>query len=278
MYVWCELQRRTNICSAQLDYCISARATLHTLSVEVSNAGVSPVHAAAWLLASSSSTKPSRTSANDSAYHSQSTALDPNLGPQKKRKRDNANLEVLKEYECTYIDMSGNYCPQRFKDKTDWKRHEEVHWPQSIWPCLLHEGINIVPTCHVCNNWIDMNQNLQQTGHALCILAPPREKHCPNRKDKLKLHLKESHSVSAVLLDSWQQPVYSPWKHQCGFCGESFTDWNLRCSHIAQHFANGMKMIPDWKEPWTEDDFNAGGNGGDGGDDDDDFQDGHDEG
>ena len=45
----------------------------------------------------------------------------------------------------------------------------------------------------------------------------------------------------------------SDWKRQCGFCGVYCPNWEARCTHVSRHFTAGMRMIPDWKDPWPAD-------------------------
>lgn len=91
--------------------------------------------------------------------------------------------------------------------------------------------------------------------HGQCLGRVLRMNHDFHRKDKLIKHAKEVHGC-VPNVDTWYTDINSDWKRQCGFCGETFTDWDTRCVHVSGHFATGLRMRPHWKDPWPEDDEN----------------------
>lgn len=77
--------------------------------------------------------------------------------------------------------------------------------------------------------------------------------HAFRQKGQFIKHLLEAHQCT-VDADMWCTGVRSGWKRQCGFCGELFSDvWNERYAHVSAHMLAGLRVIPDWKDPWTED-------------------------
>jgi serine/threonine protein kinase len=265
-----------HISAAQLEFCIKARheilPILNDLISASTNLGMPTDQVLRWLgrVESQSSTeKPTI----DSAYHSNVNTLSGEHVPKKKRKL-NARESSSKSYQCTYIDTNGEYCLREFRDSTDWKRHEETHWPQKRWECLI-EGSNSTASCHICSGNIDLAGQQVMNDHAGCVGRTLRHNHSFPRKDKLKLHVKNFHDCIANV-DTWYTAVASGWKRQCGFCGSTLTGWGARCEHVGLHFMEGKRMLPDWRDPWHPDAFTFN-QGSDDDNDDNDDNDEHDE-
>lgn len=78
----------------------------------------------------------------------------------------------------------------------------------------------------------------------------PEAKRSFARLDALVQHIRLVHKVPlerrnrAVNLSDWRRALRSDdqAKWICGFCQRVFTDWNLRCRHVAQHFTDGQDM------------------------------------
>lgn len=76
------------------------------------------------------------------------------------------------------------------------------------------------------------------------------------RKDKLSEHLEKDHTIpkqhaqdQAVI---WSFAIESHWPRQCGFCYETFDNWDLRASHLIEdHFKKG-ESIKSWRIPVLE--------------------------
>jgi len=263
------------ISAAQLESCIKAKheilPTLNDLISATVNLGLPTDHVVRWLetIDARNSTNKSTT---DSAYQSQLTKLGGRNTPKKKRKLNEGDEIVSKPYECTRIDSDDEYCLHEFTTFTDWKRHEETHWPQKRWECLI-QGSNTTASCHICSGNIDLAGHQLVNNHAGCVAGNVRKGHSFPRKDKLMLHVKEKHDWNANI-DNWYEDLISNWKRQCGFCGSMFTMWDARCEHVGQHFLEGKRMTTDWKDPWRSDSVTFGQ---DGDDDDDDNNDNNDD-
>jgi serine/threonine protein kinase len=239
------------ISTAQLESCIKAKheilPILNDLMSTTTNLGLPTDHVVRWFgkVEAQNSTKKSIT---DSAYQSYTNPLSDEHIPKKKRKIDARDESSSKPYQCTYIDSNGKYCLHEFGNFTDWKRHEETHWPQKRWECLI-QGSNSTVSCHICSGNIDLAGQQLINHHSGCVGTTYRKGHSFLRKDKLKLHVKTCHDCIANI-DTWFEGVVSDWKRQCGFCGSMFTEWDTRCEHVGHHFMEGMRMIPDWKDSW----------------------------
>jgi serine/threonine protein kinase len=243
------LAEMLGISTAQLELCIKAKREilpiLNQLMSTTTNLGVPTDHVVQWIRKVETQNSPKK-SAADSAYQSLTNPLSDEHKPNKKRKIDARDENSSKPYQCTHIDSNGKYCLREFSNFTDWKRHEETHWPQKRWECLIQES---TISCHVCSGNIDLVGEQLVNHHAGCR-GTYRRGHYFARKDKLQLHVKSHHHCEANV-DTWYANVPSDWKKQCGFCGARFTEWNARCEHVGQHFMEGKRMIPDWKDPWS---------------------------
>lgn len=107
-----------------------------------------------------------------------------------------SGMDVSKPYSCTE-----EGCLMKFKTKCDWRRHEETHYPQSEFICLLK------PEC--------------------------KSKKFP-RKDKFLEHLKKFHDDETYLpeMKDWQQPIATNTTFGCPRCDQKFPTWLERCIHI----------------------------------------------
>jgi hypothetical protein len=175
---------------------------------------------------------------------------------QPSRRRSNAGTSEATNWQCTF-------CRQSLAPKS-WRRHEETqHRPKHIWICLA-SGPTVMPRSNshslpVC---------------AFCPLQNPQHDHCNNahrmlecvqktedertflRPDHLRQHVKNFHktSLSEDVRNLWRRD--GPGKNTnegwlCGFCNEDLQTWDMRETHIAGHFKEGLTMA-DWKAPPTE--------------------------
>ncbi|KAG4431846.1 hypothetical protein IFR05_012663 [Cadophora sp. M221] len=245
------------ISSTQLDFCIAVRSAvlphIENAVFASANLGFPADYAVRWYREIQSSNQTPKRDHKDSAYQSGINIVKDHVQPRKKRKRPVTGVNGLKPYQCTRIKPDGTYCLQENIHLADWKRHEETHWPQKRWECLIH-GINGNVACHFCGGQIDLAGQNTIT-HGQCLGRVLRMNHDFHRKDKLIKHTKEVHGCVANV-DTWYTDINSDWKRQCGFCGEIFTDWDTRCAHVSGHFAAGLRMRPHWKDPWPEADEN----------------------
>lgn len=74
------------------------------------------------------------------------------------------------------------------------------------------------------------------------------------RDDLLTQHVRQKHRSVGIdgrnqifysdvhdLTSSWERPFCAAIP-SCGFCPRKFTDWGLRCQHVARHFIAGQDM------------------------------------
>ena len=240
------------ISTIQLELYIEAREVigpkLEDLASASENLGIPAEHVAAWFL-QVHPRKSSRDVMNDSAYHSNVNNSQEGTRPAKRLKTVGDEAPP-KPYECTFIGHGKSYCLQSSKDYGDWKRHEEKHYPQRRWVCLI-QGSSEGRSCHACSGRIDLAGELVTTTDAACLTLHARQGHFFPRRDKLLAHVRSEHLCDASI-GTWHQNVSGDWKRQCGFCGELFSEWEQRCRHVGPHFQQGRRMILDWKDPWPE--------------------------
>ena len=184
------------------------------------------------------------------------------------------SLSVGSSNKVDYPFACTNRCGRVFKRKDDWRKHEEINYPQEIWVCHLEP----------------------------CVLGPI-EKRTSFRKDKFREHLAKKHPVMDVTdedVRSARLTVDSKFSRKCIFrdCNEEFDGWKGRIDHLAEHMVtkwdisqwrNSADESNETREETTDDDSsdselsssdsdkslsnlgNAGWNPDDSGDDSDDF-------
>ena len=176
----------------------------------------------------------SDSSASIQTYERNAISRAPNLSNQVRE-------PYQKPYECTW-----QACQKSFASKSDWKRHEEVHCPQWYWVCTL--------------------ESRPEEKSSTSIPCTRKFK----RDDHLREHLKKDHKCADLSkVAAGRQPLIrkTPFKRQCGFCGQMTRDWLNRIDHIAEHFKNGRRMS-EWRDPWPEDGFEEESDPGEDDDDD----------
>ena len=248
------------ISQSQLDLCIKVRHEIMPifgrLSSTGSSNGLQADKVAQWFVEEQSQQSNMRRR-NDSAYQYKADVSEDMPLRTKKRKMTTGHDNTLKYYQCTFIQSEdGQYCEKEFTNYSDWKRHEETHWPQKHWVCLCADrsGTGGAIVCHFCSGHIALVGQPSTTSHHTCIDRMSRKGHSFPRKDKLSKHVKEAHGCDANI-DLWYKAHVSEWKQQCGFCGSTFSNWDDRCQHVGLHFNDKLdpkRMRPDWKDPWPE--------------------------
>ena len=107
-------------------------------------------------------------------------------------------------------------CGRKFKRKGDWKKHEELNFPQEFWFCRL-----------------------------LPCQTESMEKRTYLRKDKFRNHLTKRHDVVPTNehLEACRCLVESEFPRICisRHCSKEFSTWNERVVHITDHM----------RKPWT---------------------------
>lgn len=150
-------------------------------------------------------------------------------------------------FECTFCGMA--ICSK------SWKWHEETqHLPQNIWTCMPEGPLIQVSTsdgqaelfiCAFCG--VDAVNGACPHDHRAteCLKRPifQREFH---RKEHLAQHIKNCHpnsELTPLVSERWhRRREYENENWTCGFCQKLLENWNVRASHIAQHFRDGQTM------------------------------------
>ena len=149
--------------------------------------------------------------------------------------------------------FSCTFCPQTFKYKYSWERHEtSIHSPQKVWICMAKGPtmvMDIGTFCVFCSLPFPSHDHLaSRHNYAPCLQRQISERTF-ERKDGLQQHLKGVHNhttISPYMTENWlQHNITGPWLWRCGICNESFNDWEVRLKHIGQHWDNGLDMT-DW--------------------------------
>jgi hypothetical protein len=183
------------ISPAQLDYCIKAKLLLepamNELFFRAEKCGITTNHLTHWFdhikSQRENETKYKNEQSKDSAYHSTNSTHEQTLEPPNKRRRKDGNYEQ-RTYQCTFRAIGAKPCFREIVTATDWRRHEETHWPQRRWECLM-EGVAPDITCHICGGTIDVDEKDYLRSHDACLGRAPRTSHDFSRKDKLASHV-----------------------------------------------------------------------------------------
>lgn len=151
-------------------------------------------------------------------------------------------------YQCTF-------CPQTFKAKYDWQRHEKsLHLSLESWVCAPKGAKAFNPEtsqieCVFCSEPNPSQDHLETHNYSICQEKGISERTF-YRKDHLRQHLRLVHNTKFV---NWAMPAWEQ-KHDelessCGFCGIRMTTWTARVEHLAGHFKAGSSMA-EWKGDW----------------------------
>lgn len=154
-------------------------------------------------------------------------------------------------WQCTF-------CFLRLAPKS-WRRHEETqHRPKHQWTCLATGPRLTISTrsgttsiCAFCQIK-DPSENHFLNSHRILECSKKSEADRTfGRPDHLRQHAKNFHksSLPDEVRDKWRslrnaQEADKEWL--CGFCGDKLATWDLRETHISNHFKNG-KTMADWK-------------------------------
>ncbi|KAH6722436.1 hypothetical protein BKA61DRAFT_175728 [Leptodontidium sp. MPI-SDFR-AT-0119] len=152
------------------------------------------------------------------------------------------------KYQCTA-------CQWSFPRKGDWKRHEELHDPQKHWTCMLGEpAIHSTSgwTCVFCTNFMQTRDEIvmhliEQHNFQNCRKKLVEDRTF-TRKDKLKQHLQQVHSLSesSTLWETWNKPARPKFAWGCGYCGCCSYTWEGRLIHLAEHYEKQPHPRPRW--------------------------------
>ncbi|MCJ1295977.1 hypothetical protein MMC34_007542 [Xylographa carneopallida] len=127
--------------------------------------------------------------------------------------------EKEKPYACT------SRCGRNFRTKDDWRKHEEINYPQRIWLCKL-------PGC----------------------AAKSQEKRVKFRKEHFKKHLELCHNGETLDQDEVAEScvtIDSIFDRECLFhgCHTMLHTWKDRINHIAKHFSTQSWTSSEWRLP-----------------------------
>ncbi|GKU07156.1 monocarboxylate transporter 4 [Fusarium langsethiae] len=153
-------------------------------------------------------------------------------------------------YQCTF-------CPETFKTKHNWARHEKsLHLSPEKWVCSPNGATAMHPeqgrSCIYCGLADPNDGHLKDHNYAPCIERPLEERTF-YRKDHLHQHLRLVHGTKYMEwpMDSWKTDN-GEIRSRCGFCGEALSSWAMRVDHLADHFKSKSTMA-DWKGDWEFD-------------------------
>jgi hypothetical protein len=149
------------------------------------------------------------------------------------------------------------FCPQHLAPKS-WRRHEETqHRVKSQWTCLATspritvssrtESYTICAFCETKNPSEDHFLHSHRITECLKKSEPDRTF---GRPDHLRQHVKNFHKTPLLdmVREKWRRDgpdvnVSKSWT--CGFCAAELKTWNIRETHISNHFKEGLTMN-DW--------------------------------
>ncbi|KAF4628475.1 hypothetical protein G7Y89_g9674 [Cudoniella acicularis] len=146
----------------------------------------------------------------------------------KSRKERNAAWSAQKKkWQCTT-----SSCMKPLKNRSEWIRHENTHGqPSEVANQLLNVRGGLPPAANIRQAKViglsgrTSSKNISGSSTILCYRHPwflaGRNKKNPDSRSR------------------------------CGFCGEDLESWEMRLSHIAEHFENGWEMS-SWNEKLAE--------------------------
>ncbi|KAF7595311.1 hypothetical protein BBP40_006560 [Aspergillus hancockii] len=181
------------------------------------------------------------------SHHSNDSTLPFPMNPPKRHKRQSAAEEH--RYQCTF-------CPQSFKKKTDWNRHEtSVHISLESWICTpnLADLGPIEPNsfaCSFCSASLPSQSHWEEHDFRACA-EKPLDQRSFRRKDHLWQHLRKFHGCTKAPvpdLDAWRL-TRGDIRSRCGFCGLELSAWTVRADHLVGHFRKGARM-DQWEGNW----------------------------
>jgi len=155
-------------------------------------------------------------------------------------------------WQCTF-------CRQHLVQKS-WRRHEETqHRPKRQWTCLatgprliINSRSGLYTMCAFCSAKNPDENHFLRSHRILECSKKSEAERTFGRPDHLRQHVKNFHkcSLSDQIRDKWRRD--EPGKNfnegwRCGFCGDELKTWDIRETHIANHFKAGATMAS-----WTD--------------------------
>jgi hypothetical protein len=125
-------------------------------------------------------------------------------------------------------------CHDAFIGKGEWVRHENAkHDPQFFWICMLEDPAVQTPSgwkcafCDLTSTRPVMNEHLVRVHNIQLCTNKPLTSRRWTRKDKLKQHLKQVHSLAdnSEGWKHWHRASERKYGYTCGYCGASLCTW-----------------------------------------------------
>ncbi|KAJ0421261.1 hypothetical protein BJY00DRAFT_110309 [Aspergillus carlsbadensis] len=161
-------------------------------------------------------------------------------------KKPKGQEQGARPYQCTF-------CADSFLTKYDWQRHEKaLHLPVDQWVCAPRGSVlevdNNTRVCVFCHALDPTPEHLARHNFLTCQSKSLQER-LFFRKDHLKQHLKLTHNATWLpSMEAWLE-TRNAIVSRCGFCSATFSAWDERVEHIAEHFKAGATMA-QWKGDW----------------------------
>jgi hypothetical protein len=158
--------------------------------------------------------------------------------------RDGVEQET---WECTF-------CSQPLVPKS-WRRHEETqHRPKYQWTCLatgprltVSSRTGTFSRCVFCQVKNPSEDHFLESHRIVECSKKDAADRTFGRPDHLRQHIKNFHKTGLIDLvrEKWRKDgpgknVNEGWT--CGFCAVELKTWDIRETHIANHFKNGLTM------------------------------------
>ncbi|KAF2096470.1 hypothetical protein NA57DRAFT_58385 [Rhizodiscina lignyota] len=152
-------------------------------------------------------------------------------------------------------------CGKRFKEKKDWKRHEQTRYPQEGWICTVPATVRVknsvfcayCPSGHQVENPTPEHlksrhrksfDSLDQMELRMCEYTAYRRQHIIQHFEKIHPSLSPTEWINNghFKIPRSQYPRY------CGFCRSVFSSWGERIDHIASHFVDDELDMRRWRD------------------------------
>lgn len=164
----------------------------------------------------------------------------------------NLNSSEQEMWQCTF-------CYQSLVPKS-WRRHEETqHRPKYQWTCLatspripVLSRTGTSSLCAFCSTKNPSDDHFQHSHRIVECSKKSVAERTFGRPDHLRQHVKNFHKTSLldIVRDKWRKDgpgknVNEGWT--CGFCAQELKTWDIRETHIANHFKDGFH-ISAWQD------------------------------
>jgi hypothetical protein len=155
-------------------------------------------------------------------------------------------------WQCTF-------CSQHLVPKS-WRRHEETqHRAKYLWTCLatgprleVASRNGTTSICAFCQMKNPNDDHFDRYHRITECIKKKEEDRTFGRPDHLRQHIKNFHKASLLdqIRDKWRRDgpgrnVNEGWT--CGFCKAELQTWDIRETHIANHFKDGLTMA-SWQQ------------------------------